>query len=265
LRREAEMVETAKECFCTLVTSDSYVLGAQALVLSLLKHNSEKATRDIVVLHTEAVSKSALRPLRKIKQTVLKLVEKIDGDAFQKRSVESWSDMTKLRVWTLVEYDKVAYLDADMLVRENLDDLFRLELGNLKFAAAPDVFPPDKFNAGLLVLQPDMNLFSDMMAALQTTRSYDGGDTGFLNAFFPQWFTAPSQNRLPFSYNAQRTLFWMTHDSQPGYWDSIGPVKVIHYSSHPKPWLDSTKKGDLEMLWWSTFSDLLALHIDGQI
>jgi glycogenin glucosyltransferase len=97
-----------------------------------------------------------------------------------------------------------------------------------------------------------------MMESMNNLVSYDGGDTGFLNAFFPTWFEAPSGNRLNFRYNAQRTLFWITHKSQPGYWDAIGTKKIIHFSSSPKPWLDVNHKGELEMLWWSTYTELLA-------
>jgi hypothetical protein len=50
--------------------------------------------------------------------------------------------------------------------------------------------------------------------------------TGFLNAYFPRWFQGPPQARLPFAYNAQRTLFWMTHEKTPGYWDAVQPVRV---------------------------------------
>jgi hypothetical protein len=48
-------------------------------------------------------------------------------------------------------------------------------------------------------------------------------------------YTSSPESRLSFGYNAQRTLFWFTHAKQPGYWESIKPLKVIHYSSSPKP------------------------------
>ena len=60
--------------------------------------------------------------------------------------------------------------------------------------------------------------------------------SGYLNAFFPDWFVSSSSRRLPYRYNAQRTLHWMTHDKQPGYWDAVKPIKIVHYSSSPKPW-----------------------------
>ena len=34
------------------------------------------------------------------------------------------------------------------------------------------------------------------------------GDTGFLNAFFPDWYRWPHEQRLPFQYNALRTMYW---------------------------------------------------------
>lgn len=49
---------------------------------------------------------------------------------------------------------------------------------------------------------------------------------GFLNAYFSNWYTGPAEARLPFTYNALRTVFGATHEKTPGYWKAIGPVKV---------------------------------------
>jgi glycogenin glucosyltransferase len=50
------------------------------------------------------------------------------------------------------QYERVVYLDADTLVLDSIDDLFEREIGDApgSFAAAPDVFPPDRFNAGMI-------------------------------------------------------------------------------------------------------------------
>ena len=81
----------------------------------------------------------------------------------------------------------------------------------VSFAAAPDVFPPDKFNAGVLVIQPNEAVFQDMVSRIAVLPSHDGGDTGFLNSYFPTWFSQSADSRLSFGYNAQRTLHWFTH------------------------------------------------------
>ena len=52
-------------------------------------------------------------------------------------------------------------------------------------AAAPDIFPPDNFNAGVLIIRPDMKVFRQMLSKIEEIETYDGGDTGFLNHFFP--------------------------------------------------------------------------------
>jgi glycogenin glucosyltransferase len=242
-------------CYCTLVTSDSYVVGVQALVLSTLKNSIIE--RPFVVLHTEGVSKTSLKVLQRVKHVILVKVDALKGPVDAARTVAAWQDYTKLTIWSMEAYQRVVYLDADMLVMRSIDELFDVDLGDARFAAAPDVFPPDRFNAGLLVVEPDISVFQRMIERLPSLKSYDGGDTGFLNAYFPDWYSLPAPNRLPFTYNAQRTMYWFTR-SQPGYWEALGDIKVLHFSSSPKPWLEQERKGDLEMLWWSTYTELLS-------
>lgn len=49
---------------------------------------------------------------------------------------------------------------------------------DVEFAAAPDVFPPDKFNAGVMVVVPSLLVLEDMLSKVEKLPSYDGGDTG---------------------------------------------------------------------------------------
>lgn len=163
------------------------------------------------------------------------------------------SELTKLNIWNLIQFKKVVYVDADAIVVENIDELFAIES---TFAASPDIFPPDKFNAGVLVIEPDSSVFRDMVTLVGVLPSYDGGDTGFLNSYFSNWYNGPSESRLAFSYNAQRTLHWFTYSKQPGYWNSIKPLKIIHFSSSPKPWEMSPNAGnlgELEWIWWRIY------------
>lgn len=126
---------------------------------------------------------------------------------------------------------------------------------------------------GVLFIKPDERVYQDLLSKIGCVVSYDGGDTGtalprpfpcmqhacaieptlvqcyvgFLNACFPDWFASGSDSRLPFGFNAQRTLYWLTQERQPGYWRSIEPLKIIHYSSEPKPWnstMGSCKMGE---------------------
>ena len=80
------------------------------------------------------------------------------------------------------------------------------------------------------------------------------GDTGFLNLVFSDWFQRDAASRLPFRYNAQRTMYWMVNSKNPGYWKAVEPLKILHFSSSPKPWEEPNRIGDLEMIWWMYYT-----------
>jgi glycogenin glucosyltransferase len=167
--------------------------------------------------------------------------------------VASWSDKcgyTKLHIFAQHVYDKILYLDSDCLVQKDVSHLLNIDIGMISdtnnssssprkgglIAAAPDIFPPDKFNAGVMLLQPSLPLFHDLMTQSQSLTTYDGGDTGFLNAYFDDWHSYPAERRLGFQYNAQRFMHQCTYEKQPKYWDvAVGDIFVIHFSSSPKP------------------------------
>lgn len=202
--------------------------------------------------------------------------------------VKAWSTqgaLTKLNIFRMDNYDVILYIDADCLVVKDITHL--LELGKLYHdsealvAAAPDILPPDKFNAGVMVIRPDRGVFANMMEQRALLTTYDGGDTGFLNAYFSNWYAdMPPFARLKFGYNAQRFLYRCTYEKQPNYWDlSVAPdLHILHFSSSPKPWeskpaavedtgtaqkhLDEedmkmltkvSKSAELEALWWKWY------------
>ena len=88
-----------------------------------------------------------------------------------------------------------------------------------------------------MVVRPSQSVFDNMMSQASLLTSYDGGDTGFLNAYFAEWYKdMPPMARLPFGCNAQWFLYHCTYEKQPNYWDMAVDLHVIHYSSSPKPW-----------------------------
>ena len=61
----------------------------------------------------------------------------------------------KIHCWTLTDYSKCVFLDADTLLLQNSDELFERE----EFSAAPDAGWPDCFNSGVFVFRPNLNTF----------------------------------------------------------------------------------------------------------
>ena len=129
----------------------------------------------------------------------------------------------KFRCWSLEQYSKCVFLDADCFVLHPIDDLFERE----EFSAAPDAVWPDHFNSGVFVYQPSKETFNNLISlALKPNSSFDGlfvclffsclsssfrvgigGDQGFLNEFFSNWRTGDVSRHLPFKYNMNASAF----------------------------------------------------------
>ncbi|MDU1739474.1 MAG: glycosyltransferase family 8 protein [Streptococcus mitis] len=136
------------------------------------------------------------------------------------------------------EEDRVLYLDSDMIVTQDLSDLFELDMQGYPVAAVEDLpTTSDKFNAGLLLIDNKKWREEDVVKQLfdLTAQHHHEvyGDQGILNlAFQDNWY------RLPLTYNLQ-----VGSDSQQFtlgdmVWYDLfkGKPAVIHYTTGLKPW-----------------------------
>merc|ERR1712106_549705 len=162
--------------------------------------------------------------------------------------------------WTLTQYTKCVFLDADTLVIQNCDELSDRE----ELSASPDVGWPDCFNSGVFVFRPNMNIYSELVSLAGTMGSFDGGDQGLLNTFFSDWATKDISKHLPFTYNMVASA---SYSYLPAYKQFGQQVKIIHFIGSSKPWLVSwdasgeprTGFSEKNMathlkLWWQIFS-----------
>ena len=193
-----------------------------------------------------------------------KLVQPIHGGRYQRLYDNHCPGLTKLRIFGFAQYDTILYIDVDCVVVQDVSSLLDLNKVYVEsealIAAAPDVFPPDKFNSGVMVLRPNTKVLQHMMGQLSLLTTYDRSDTGFLNAYYNQWYTEmPTFSRLPIGYNAQQVLHDMTINDDDDdddddnnnnnktkdsggrrskFWDVqlAQDVVIIHYSNPIKPW-----------------------------
>ncbi|KAH7574567.1 hypothetical protein JRO89_XS03G0313600 [Xanthoceras sorbifolium] len=205
-----------REAYVTILhSSEAYVCGAIALAQSIIQNNS---TRDLVLLYDKSISSKSLRGLRAAGWKT-KWISRIRSPFAKKGAYNEWN-YSKLRVWQLIEYDKVIFIDADLLILENIDRFFVFpELS----AAAND---KTLFNSGLMVVEPSDCKFEDMMLKSFKIASYNGGDQGFLNEIFTWW------HRLPKKLNTLK-VFNKPGDDKHELPDG---VYAIHYLGL-KPWM----------------------------
>lgn len=193
-----------------------------------------------------------------------------------------WAVYTKLLIFSLSSYERVVYLDADTIALQNLDSLFLCDgfCGVMRHS--------ERLNTGVLVAQPSIDLFNDMMSKIGALPSYTGGDQGFLNSYFSNYASAPFFNpsrgqllselhpdsidensktriaRLPTGFNADLGLFIFNS----GRWTLLeSEIHILHYtlaSFKPWDWWSSWiigESGDR----WHALRDRLPASSDGRL
>ncbi|KAJ2452663.1 glycogenin glucosyltransferase [Coemansia sp. RSA 2424] len=243
-------------CFATLLTTDSYMHGALALAASL---RATGTRHEIICLVADGqLSRPALERLGPAFDRIVS-VPILDTNDTNNLALlgrpDLGSTVTKVGVWALTEYERVAFLDADTLVLGSIDSLLCLDpsaellpgevavgrdyrpnggmLNEGLLAAAPDLGWPDCFNSGVFVAKPSASTHTRLLALLASQGSFDGGDQGLLNAYFDDWSRADHTRRLPFAYNTTSTSFYTYAPAFAHFADSI---KVVHFIGAQKPW-----------------------------
>ena len=218
--------------YVTLATNDSYGLGAQVLGYSLRETGT---LHPLICLITNHVSSSLKERLDRVFNRVI-CVEELNSLDQTRLSLLGRKDLgvtfTKLHVWSLIDYERVIFLDADCLVLKPIDELFEFvnDLDDTWIAASPDIGWPDCFNSGMFVCRPSTAIFQKLLVQSLSEGSFDGGDQGLLNvAFEDRW------KRVPFIYN---TCPGTAYSYAPAYRHYESRIKMIHFlgNAENKPW-----------------------------
>lgn len=243
-KRVEDRLLTGKCAVTTLLYDGDagFVLGAATLGHSL---RESKTRMEMVALVTENVDAEA----RKLLVDAGWMIH--DAKAVSNPNPEYFPRLeyvfTKLQIYTLTNYERVVYLDADTLVNENVDELCGCN------AYHCSVVRNTFFNSGVIVAIPSLQIYNDMMSKYTSMHSYTGGDQGFLNNYF--WnseecpFFNPQQKltqdvshlrcyRLPGYYNGDVGVYVSRGDKwQFDPDEERQQPKITHYTlSIFKPW-----------------------------
>ncbi len=231
--------------FISILTTEDYLPGLLVLSASLRSVGSQYPLH---VLLTPNISKKVVGILDKNSISYSILSREINNPTNVNIHHRWFPTYSKLAIFGQSQYEKIVYLDADMLVLRNIDELF--DFPHMSATNAGGRLPRKSswthLNSGLFILEPSHALFEDMMGKIgkienlesggNTDKPKYGSDQDFLNAYYPDW---PQQNNLHldhkyniFHYHLDEynKLFGYTLD------DSSQPISVIHYASYLKPW-----------------------------
>jgi len=232
--------------FITLLSSNDYYIGVITLWISWKKTNSRY---DFYCLVTEDIEENIISIL---KETGIKIIEtknlplprnlieydqkhclvNFTGDKIQ--TLQNYYN--KLFIFGLNRFEKLIYLDADMILLKNIDNLF--DKPHLSAVLNHQKNGRYYFNSALMVLEPSKTLFKDLikfLSEMSAEEIYSESnehhfcywDQDYLNTYFKDWMKT-QEHLIDLSYNVFSNSF--------GYYNLSKEDVCIAHMVEKKPW-----------------------------
>jgi len=252
-----------KYAFVTLATNDNYAKSAIVLANTIKNTRSNADLICLVPQETYVISSDIKTTLAKLYTELISIKSEISSLSFDGKRSEIPNTVFKLEA-LLLDYDRIVILDADLLILKNIDELFQLKT---TISAVSEFAWPDCFNTAVVSIKPDKGLFQNLMSMYRKQGSFDGGDQGILNEYFPTWDRLPVKYNLPikkFNEMAQPAVYGF----EPSFCKFGKDVKVVHFIGgyENKPWVDSSSSSiekKFKQMWNSILSSKMRENADG--
>lgn len=247
------------------VQTASYSGLALNLAYSILKCN-DLAAMDaelILLVRTEGddgVSAENITRFEKVGWKV-QVAEELEFENVNTNDIRAWHkhNLNKLHIWTWTQYEKVIFIDADVLCKGSFKELLQMP-GD--FAASPDVWwnieVDNKFNSGVIVIRPNLEEFRSLFDAVSDPKlhSPNDADQAFLNNYYKFRYFG-----LPYKYNFNLVMFRFYRE----IWDELWPEAVFVHFTTRKPSITGHCERDCyewEVLEWYTmmYQEMMAYH-----
>lgn len=236
--------------YITLLSSQEYLKGVLVLAKSLQK---VKSKFPLVILMPSDFIRDHERILSILSENRLDwlelpgnftIPEKNSRYMHSRRWVNTYD---KLQVFGLTKFTKLVFLDSDMLVVKNIDDLF--DKPHLTFAAASEQVSGheswDMPNTGMMVIEPEPGLGEKIFKNWWEVQSdkTDFSDQDLVHYYYRHKFKNSATWRVPATYNAFVFLLDKIIDEK-GYNLQVGSpdektISVLHFAMKDRPWMMS--------------------------
>lgn len=242
--------------YITLLSNSSYLPGVQVLARSLKAVESFYPLICVLSVDIDEQTETCLTEegISCIRLSCSAIEEPVNP---QGQSRSHWNyTFDKLQIWGLTQFEKVVFLDSDMLIVRNIDALF--DCKPFSAVTADSLYPGNEawaggLNSGLMVIEPDKNVEKDLLNLVAPVvdearkKNISVGDQDVIKRYLLGWAHDKSLH-LDEGYNlfADHLTYYVRH---LGYaLDGSGgkPVYVVHFVGKAKPWM----RKNLKMYVW---------------
>ena len=235
-----------KKRYITLCNSEKYLKGALVLYESL---NATNTTIPLVVFCPQKTPDRVREILKRYaamcmdnpcKMEIYESEEDVvlSEEMLQNNQRLQWhGTFDKLLVFGLAQYEKLVFVDSDMLICRNIDHLF--DCPHLS-ACCDGQYDKHNLNSGLMVIEPtkdkaEMDRIMSFISEAACNKQF--GDQDVIRLAFPEWKTdkewhLAEQYNLFFENVAQKK-HELGYDLSE---TAEKPIYVIHFIGYDKPW-----------------------------
>ena len=245
-------------------TDDNYAKFVPVTIYSILANSSSEFTYKFYIFHSGLAQASqdliknnqAYRRYANYAINFVDVSRNIENAGFYSQdrfSVETWFRLLIPEI--LHKYDKILYLDCDLIVQQNIADLFQTDLGNNCIASVRDfvgvkpkdlnrivglgVEPEKYFNSGVLLFNVkvcnELGLKNKSLSTLNTVKGLDCPDQDILNIVCKNHVLLLDAK---WNYTWHLLLYQvrLSANDKREYEQIMQNPAIIHYTSPLKPW-----------------------------
>ncbi|KAJ9468775.1 Glycogenin-1 [Diplonema papillatum] len=250
----------ARFAYATVVSVEAYVEGALVLAGSLKNQSKLLQSNEAVLVAIASKPGVGAESIERLDSCGWNVVE-VDGFATRVPKA-NWADsFDKLHIFGLTQFERVVFMDADMLALSNPDDLLtEVKLTNSSCVGAignkPTHHKGPYFQSGMLVLQPTKKVYRDLINDFKAEslpnphgryNKHNGRDGDLLRRYF----------------GGRYTLVSSQYSKHVAPWDPYDKIIMCHFRGSFKPWsnIDATYRKDPSLLsfgplyhkWWEYY------------
>eukprot|EP01117_Protostelium_nocturnum_P015241 TRINITY_DN5887_c0_g1_i2.p1 TRINITY_DN5887_c0_g1~~TRINITY_DN5887_c0_g1_i2.p1 ORF type:complete len:261 (-),score=62.70 TRINITY_DN5887_c0_g1_i2:317-1099(-) len=235
LHREEEILldNNQRRCFVSIISEYKVKYGAWAMLTGFwLRHFHPQIPR--IILHIEQL------PMEDSERELLMnwgwQVREVKGIEAPIPTLPQYHWLfTKLRLWEMTDFDRIIFLDLDIAILGNFNELWALP-HSFEFAAVMDIMDHKKsvdLNAGMLMITPSLSVSKELMRLMNDTQSKEEySKYGFAEQGFFNWYYQHNYLMLPskFNFNVESMhkcrLYEVVEDD----------IRMVHFTTHkPDP------------------------------
>ena len=226
-----------KYAYVTVLSTNHYFLGALTMFETLKMTNPK--VQEFVVLVNEEIDEEKINILNRIGYKVIK-IDKVNIESNIDYNWDHWKNtFDKLKIFELTDYDKIVYLDSDLQILKNIDELFNYP--HLSGTIAGKAMHPDwtGINSGLMVIEPKEGELGRILEGIKNwNREEEFGDQDIINYYY-HWTENSKELREEYNIFSGYVDFYVKecHYNPLDFY-------TIHYVGPDKPWM--IKKEDRE-------------------